>query len=80
MKSHFRSASELAIVEILGIGIFAALIALLASYTKLQLSGNTLIIAGIVLAIVPALLWIMAFYRQDTEPEPKAYVLSLIHI
>lgn len=77
MKSHFRSASELAIVEILGIGIFAALIALLVSYTKLQLSGNSLIIAGVVLAIVPALLWIMAFYRQDTEPEPKAYVFGM---
>lgn len=77
MKNHFRSASELAIVEILGIGIFAALVALLANYAKLQISGNTLIIAGIVLAIVPALLWIMAFYRQDLEPEPKAYVFGM---
>ncbi len=77
MKNHFRSASELAIVEILGIGIFAALVALLANDAKLQISGNTLIIAGIVLAIVPALLWIMAFYRQDLEPEPKAYVFGM---
>lgn len=77
MKSHFRSASELAIVEVIGIGIFAALVALLIDYTKPQLSGNTLMIAGIVLAIVPALLWITAFYRQDTEPEPKAYVFGM---
>jgi protease PrsW len=37
-----------------------------------------LVLVGIVLAFVPALIWLVAFYRQDSlEPEPKQYVVGM---
>jgi RsiW-degrading membrane proteinase PrsW (M82 family) len=78
MRDHFQSASESALVEILGITIFAAAVALIAPSITVELSGNTLIAVGVVLAIVPAIIWMIAFYRQDTlEPEPKQYLVGM---
>ncbi len=34
--------------------------------------------AGVILAVIPALLWLGFFYRQDRlEPEPKGYILGV---
>jgi RsiW-degrading membrane proteinase PrsW (M82 family) len=77
MRNRYRSVSESALIEIVGIAIFAALVALVAEFVRPQLSGASLILVGIVLAIVPAALWLVAFYRQDLEPEPKQYVLGV---
>ena len=77
MQNHYRSVRESALIEIIGIAIFAALVALVAEFVKPQLSGVSLILAGIVLAVVPAVLWLIAFYRQDLNPEPKQLVLGV---
>jgi protease PrsW len=78
MQNRFKYLSESALVEIIGIAIFAAIVALIADLAKPQLSGVALVFAGIILALVPAVIWLIAFYRQDSlEPEPKQYVLGI---
>lgn len=74
-----------------GNGLVVATIALLAVLILIgaaltALAGNfadvpesTRLIIGLVLAIVPALLWLGLFYAQDRlEPEPHHYVLGLL--
>lgn len=42
------------------------------------LEGDTLVLAGIILALIPASLWLGVFYLQDrVEPEPKRYILGV---
>lgn len=42
------------------------------------LDGGALVAVGVLLALLPALLWLGVFYLQDrVEPEPKAYVVSV---
>jgi protease PrsW len=78
MRDHFRSATESALIEIVGIAIFAAVVALVADLVKPQLDGVALVLAGVVLAFVPAVIWLIAFYRQDRlEPEPMQYVVGM---
>jgi RsiW-degrading membrane proteinase PrsW (M82 family) len=78
MRDHLRSASESTLIEIVGIAIFAAVVALIAQITQPQLSGGSLIAVGVILAVVPAVIWLIAFYRQDKlEPEPKQYIVGM---
>lgn len=65
------------LLQILGIGALSALVALLAGLLP-PLSGPALLIAGLLLAIVPAALWLIFFYRQDRlEPEPKTRIAQV---
>jgi len=58
--------------------LFVLLVALIASATKPQLEGVALLVVGIVLALVPAIIWLAIFYAQDVrEPEPKRLVLGV---
>jgi RsiW-degrading membrane proteinase PrsW (M82 family) len=58
--------------------IFVGLVALVSSLTQPRLQGGALVAAGVILALVPALLWLAVFYLQDVrEPEPKRMVLSV---
>ena len=48
------------------------------SLTGWKLEGTGLLIVGLVIAIVPALIWLLAFYLQDRlEPEPKRLVIGV---
>jgi RsiW-degrading membrane proteinase PrsW (M82 family) len=65
-------------VEIGAVIGLAALAALFLGLTRPQLQGAALVWAGIGLSIVPALIWLVFFYRQDRlEPEPKQYVAGV---
>ncbi|MBI5301546.1 MAG: PrsW family intramembrane metalloprotease [Chloroflexi bacterium] len=78
MQNHLRVARESVWLEMIGIAVFAGLVALAANALRLELNGLPLVLAGIVLALVPALLWLSAFYRQDRiEPEPRQYVIGI---
>jgi RsiW-degrading membrane proteinase PrsW (M82 family) len=58
--------------------IFAAVVGLLFGLTGWKLDGTGLVIAGVIIAIVPALIWLAAFYLQDRlEPEPKRLVFGV---
>jgi RsiW-degrading membrane proteinase PrsW (M82 family) len=66
------------IIEIAAIVIFVAIVALVAPMLPAALEGTPLIVAGIVVAIVPAVIWLAFFYQQDKlEPEPKQAVLGI---
>ncbi len=63
---------------IVGLLVFVAVVDLVVAATKPALQGASLIGVGVVLALVPALLWLVVFYLQDRlEPEPKGYVLGI---
>lgn len=61
-----------------GLVIFAGLMALVGPMLTPLLSNGGRVAVGIVIALVPAALWLVIFYLQDRlEPEPKTYILSI---
>lgn len=76
-----RNRRSLWWASLLGIGILAVLVAVAAfafTMAQPQLEGTPLIVVAVVLALVPALLWLAFFYLQDVrEPEPKLLVLAV---
>jgi protease PrsW len=65
------------LLQIAGMGLFSALVAFVAGLLP-PLSGGALVLAGLFLAIVPAALWLVFFYRQDRlEPEPKVRIAQV---
>ncbi len=62
------------IVQLIGMAIFAVVVAVLAGNLG-PLDRTAQLIVGLLLAIVPSTLWLWYFYRQDRlEPEPKTYI------
>jgi len=74
-----RSAMWVAmLILILGLAAFVAAVFLLAPSVRDSLQGTPLLVVGLLLALVPAVIWLFVFYLQDrTEPEPKQYVLGV---
>lgn len=71
-SSVWRSSA----VTLVALLIFAVLVIVVALVAKPELEGTALIAAGIGLALVPAVIWMVFFYLQDLlEPEPKRYVI-----
>jgi RsiW-degrading membrane proteinase PrsW (M82 family) len=65
------------VVQIVGVGLVSAVIALLAGRLG-PLDPATLLVVGVVLAIVPSAVWLYFFYRQDRlEPEPKTKIAAV---
>lgn len=65
-------------VAIMGLLVFVAAVYLIVAATRPALQGTSLVVVGVVLALVPAILWLVVFYLQDRlEPEPKGYVLAI---
>lgn len=59
------------VVLIVGLVVFA----LVMWFAGPTLSGGGLLIAGVILTLIPAALWLVIFYLQDRlEPEPKSYI------
>jgi RsiW-degrading membrane proteinase PrsW (M82 family) len=70
-----RSVWASGVVQIVGVLVFVGVVALVASNVELALEGAVLVWAGVVLSLIPALLWLGFFYQQDRlEPEPKQFV------
>lgn len=73
-----RAAAPPIVVEVGAVVLFAAVVAALAAVTDTPRDGAGLVFVGVVLAVVPAAIWLVAFYRQDRlEPEPKQQVLGV---
>ena len=57
---------------------FVVVLYAIDSLVQPQLSGTALIVIGLVIAIVPALVWLGFFYRRDRlEPEPRTMVFGI---
>lgn len=68
-------------VVLLGLLAYVLLVEIIVSFTKPALRGLPLIGVGVIIALVPALLWLVVFYLQDRlEPEPKGYVLGVFFL
>ncbi len=68
--------------SLLGLGltlvVFVAIVYLLDAIFHPTFTGSTLVLVGIVLALVPAAIWLAFFYLQDRlEPEPAGYILGV---
>jgi RsiW-degrading membrane proteinase PrsW (M82 family) len=82
---HHQSATRerphtwrLSFLLVLGLVTFVGLVYLLDLLLHPALTGTPLILAGVLLALVPAFLWMVFFYLQDRiEPEPKSYILGV---
>jgi RsiW-degrading membrane proteinase PrsW (M82 family) len=73
-----KAAAGPLLITVGAVVIFAALVALLVGFADLKLTGTGLFLAGIVMAVVPAAIWLAAFYMQDRlEPEPKIFVFGV---
>jgi RsiW-degrading membrane proteinase PrsW (M82 family) len=58
--------------------IFALLASALSPTLAASLKGGGLMSVGIILALIPAAIWLFVFYLQDRlEPEPKNLILSI---
>ncbi len=65
------------VMQLVLIGIFSAVVALLANYIG-PLDRTALLLFGLFLAIVPSVLWLAFFYDQDRlEPEPKTQIAKV---
>ncbi|MFZ1398755.1 MAG: PrsW family glutamic-type intramembrane protease [Candidatus Promineifilaceae bacterium] len=51
----------------------------LDAWLQPQFTPTTLVLTGVIMALVPAAIWLAFFYRRDRlEPEPKALVLQMV--
>jgi len=73
-----RTVWQAGMVQIVGLLVFVALLEALVALLRPRLEGAGLIAVSVLLAIVPAVLWLAFFYQQDRlEPEPKSFVLGV---
>lgn len=65
-------------ILILSLIVFTGVIYALSDTLSPMLQGPVLVWAGVLLALVPAFIWLAFFYMQDrAEPEPKSYVFGI---
>lgn len=63
---------------ILTLVVFVGLVYAVDSFVQPAFTPSTLLLTGVLLAIVPALIWLAVFYQQDRlEREPKGFVLGV---
>jgi RsiW-degrading membrane proteinase PrsW (M82 family) len=73
-----RGVWRAGLAQIAGQVLFVLVVAGLVALLRPTLSGWALVVTGLVLALVPAILWLAFFYQQDRlEPEPKGYVVGV---
>ena len=77
--THERRGSWRAIVALVVVlVVFVVVVYVLDAVIHPVFTGTTLVMTGIVLALVPAAIWLVFFYQQDSlEPEPVGYVLGV---
>jgi RsiW-degrading membrane proteinase PrsW (M82 family) len=72
------SLARSALWAFLGLLAFVAIFNFLLSNLGDNLNEGGLIVVGLIFSLVPALLWLVIFYRLDErEPEPKQVVLAV---
>lgn len=78
LRHNRTSVWRSGLVNVVAVILFTVAVALLVNAAQPGFTDVGLILAGVVLAFVPAVLWLAFFYAQDRlEPEPKAYVAGV---
>jgi RsiW-degrading membrane proteinase PrsW (M82 family) len=63
---------------IIGLCVFVGIVYALDNALHPVFTPTTLLLTGIFLALVPAFIWLIFFYMQDSaEPEPKGFVIGV---
>ena len=77
--THARPGSWRAILAlVVALVIFVGVVYALDAVIQPVFTPSTLVLIGVVLALVPAAIWLAFFYQQDRlEPEPAGYVLGV---
>ena len=57
-------AWQAGLIQIVGVAAVSAVVALIAGFLP-PLSGAPLIVVGLIIALLPTVLWLIFFYRQD---------------
>ena len=58
--------------------VFVVLVYVVEYWVQPAFTASTLLLSGIVLALIPAIVWLGFFYRRDRlEPEPKGMILQV---
>ncbi len=66
------------ILQILSLLAYVVVVEVLAAAISPNLGSDALLIVGILLAVIPAVIWMGLFYSQDRkEPEPRVFVLAV---
>lgn len=74
-RKHFWRDELLLIVSLVA---FVAVVYAVDNALHPTFTPSTLLLTGILLALVPASIWLVFFYLQDrAEPEPKGFVLAV---
>ncbi len=84
-EKHFQSAKRerphtwrASILLVVGLVVFVGIVYVLDLLLHPALTGTGMILAGVLLALIPAFIWLVFFFLQDRlEPEPKGYILGV---
>ena len=77
-SDHLTSILQADLISILALVLFVVVVYALDNLFQPQLSGFSLILTGVILAFIPAVIWLAFFYRRDRiEPEPKGMVIQV---
>jgi RsiW-degrading membrane proteinase PrsW (M82 family) len=69
------------LILIVGLALFVTAVFFAAPAVRGSLQGPALVLVGLLLALVPAAIWLIVFYAQDrVEPEPKQYVAGVFFL
>jgi RsiW-degrading membrane proteinase PrsW (M82 family) len=87
-EDHYKKATysrsgfwRSGLVAVIGLLVFVAAVVALDAALQPQLGGVALVLTGVLLAVVPAALWLLFFYQQDRlEPEPVGNVARMFVI
>ncbi|TKJ28095.1 MAG: hypothetical protein CEE40_12430 [Chloroflexi bacterium B3_Chlor] len=73
-RDHFWQTGWVLVAALIG---FVLLVVGIDSFAQPTLEGRLILVIGMVMALVPAVMWLIFFYLQDRlEPEPKRYVVE----
>ncbi len=77
-SQHRSSVWQADAVSIVLLVVFVLVVFGLESLLDPTFTNTTLLLTGVILAVVPAAIWIAFFYRRDRlEPEPKSMVFQV---
>ena len=63
---------------VIGLSVFVGMVYALDNALHPVFTPTTLLLTGVFLALVPAFIWLIFFYLQDSaEPEPKGFVIGV---
>ncbi|MDQ6694011.1 MAG: PrsW family glutamic-type intramembrane protease [Chloroflexota bacterium] len=66
------------LIQLVALLAYVGVVEAIVAAAQPRLTGETLLLISLVLAVIPALLWMSMFYTQDrAEPEPRSFVLGV---